>query len=132
MKQLSYIDEHAIAIDASAADTWAALLKVMCRNPPDPATVPLGFTLDEAIPLRRFALKGRHFFAVYRWGFELDDHGPNRTVVRSQTWADFPGLHGKVYRALVIGTGAHRVVVRLVLRRIAAAARKAAPDGSTR
>ncbi|HEU4362375.1 MAG TPA: hypothetical protein VFR27_12840 [Mycobacterium sp.] len=127
MEQLSYIDEHAIAIDASAAETWSAMLKVICRTAEDPAAVPLGFTLDEAIPSRRLALKGRHPFAVYRWVFELDAQGPHRTLVRSQTWADFPGPHGKVYRALVIGTRAHRVAVRLVLRRIAATAGKAAP-----
>lgn len=121
MERLPYIDEHAITLDAAPADTWSALLAVLCRSPDDPATVPLGFSLAEATPPQRFALKGRHLFAVYRWVFELDDLGPRRTQVRSQTWAAFPGLHGKVYRALVIGTGAHRVVVRAMLRRIAAA-----------
>ena len=33
-----------------------------------------------------------------------------------------PGLRGKVYRALVIGSGGHRIVVRRMLRRIAARA----------
>jgi hypothetical protein len=128
MKQLPYIDEHAIEIDATPAETWTALLKVICRDADDPATVPLGFVLGEATPPLRFVLKGRHPFAIYQWVFELDDRGPRRTRVRSQTWAAFPGLHGKIYRALVIGTGAHRVVVRLMLRRIAAAAaRPSAP-----
>lgn len=126
MERLPYIDEHAITIDATAAETWSALLAVMCRDPADPTTVPFGFALDEASPPRRFVLKGRHPFAVYRWVFELDDLGPRRTRVRSQTWAAFPGLHGKVYRALVIGSGGHRVVVRLMLRRIAAAVRPSA------
>ncbi|UVO13688.1 hypothetical protein NM962_06235 [Mycobacterium sp. SVM_VP21] len=126
MERLPYIDEHAITIDATAAETWSALLAVMCRDPADPTTVPFGFALDEASQPRRFVLKGRHPFAVYRWVFELDDLGPRRTRVRSQTWAAFPGLHGKVYRALVIGSGGHRVVVRLMLRRIAAAVRPSA------
>lgn len=94
----------------------------MCRDPNDPSTVPVGFALDEARAPVRLALKGRHPFAVYRWIFELDPEGPQRTRVRSQTWAAFPGLHGKIYRALVIGSGAHRVVVRWTLKRIAAAA----------
>lgn len=132
MKRLSYIDEHAITIEADPAQTWSALLTVMCRDPKDPSTVPLGFALDEATPSQRFVLRGRHWFAIYRWVFELDDLGAHRTRVRSQTWADFPGPHGTIYRALVIGTGAHRVVVRLVLRRIAAAAGKAAPASSRR
>jgi hypothetical protein len=124
MERLPYIDEHAICVAASRAATWSALLRVLCRDPNDPATVPTGFALSEVTPTERLVLRGRHPFSVYRWGFELDDEGPLRTRVRSQTWAAFPGLHGKVYRALVIGTGAHRVVVRLMLRRIASEARR--------
>ncbi|OMC53472.1 hypothetical protein A5745_21975 [Mycobacterium sp. IS-2888] len=120
MERLPYIDEHAITIDANRDDTWSALLRVMCRDPGDPSTVPPGFVLDEARPPERFALKGRHPFAVYRWVFELDDAG-RQTRLRAATWADFPGIHGKAYRALVIGTGGHRVAVRWTLRRIAAA-----------
>lgn len=122
MEQLPYIDEHAITVDANRAETWSALLRVMCRDPHDPSTVPTGFVLEEARQPERFALKGRHPFAVYRWVFELDAEAADRTRVRAATWADFPGLHGKIYRALVIGTGGHRVAVRWTLKRIAAAA----------
>ncbi|MGA8544080.1 MAG: hypothetical protein WB785_02325 [Mycobacterium sp.] len=122
MERLSYIDEHAITIEANRAETWAALLRVICRDPHDPSTVPTGFVLDEARPPARFALKGRHPFAIYRWVFELDAQAPQRTRVRAATWAAFPGLHGRLYRALVIGTGGHRVVVRATLKRIAAEA----------
>jgi hypothetical protein len=101
---------------------------VICRDPHDPSTVPIGFVLDEAQPSERFALKGRHPFAVYRWVFELDpelETAPDDTAntrVRALTWAEFPGIHGKIYRALVIGTGGHRVAVRWTLKRIAATA----------
>jgi len=122
MERLPYIDEHATSVAASRPDTWAAVLRVLCRDPNNPATVPLGFALDEATPPERFVLKGRHPFAIYRWVFELDDNGRQSTLVRSQTWAAFPGLHGKGYRALVIGTGLHRVAVRRMLKRIAVAA----------
>jgi hypothetical protein len=126
MERLPYIDEHAITVDANREDTWSALLRVMCRDPHDPSTVPTGFVLDEARRPERFALKGRHPFAVYRWVFELDiepgDQEPHRTRLRARTWADFPGIHGKIYRALVIGTGGHRMAVRWTLKRIAAAA----------
>jgi hypothetical protein len=122
MERLPYIDEHAITVDTNRAETWPALLRVMCRDPHDPCTVPIGFVLDEAREPERFALKGRHLFAVYRWVFELDAQSERRTRVRATTWAAFPGVHGKIYRALVIGTGAHRVVTRATLKRIAAAA----------
>ncbi|OBI26980.1 DUF2867 domain-containing protein [Mycobacterium sp. E2238] len=125
MERLPYIDEHAITVDADRDDTWAALLRVMCRDPGDPSAVPIGFALDEARPPERFALKGRHPFAVYRWVFELEDAGAGCTRVRAGTWAAFPGVHGKAYRALVIGTGAHAVVTRWTLHRIAAAAGRA-------
>lgn len=42
--------------------------------------------------------------------------------MRAVTLAAFPGIHGRVYRALVIGSGGHRIVVRRMLQRIAAAA----------
>jgi hypothetical protein len=126
MERLPYIDQHAITVDADRAETWSALLRVMCRDPHDPSTVPIGFVLDEARYPERFALKGRHPFAVYRWVFELDpldDSEPAaRTRVRAATWAAFPGAHGKIYRTLVIGTGGHRVAVRSTLKRIAATA----------
>lgn len=121
MECLPYIDEHAITIDANRADTWSALLRVMCRDPDDAMTVPVGFVLDEARAPARLALKGRHWFAVYRWVFELDELDAARTRLRAATWAAFPGIHGKAYRALVIGSGAHRVVVRRTLKRVAAA-----------
>ena len=122
MEHLPYIDEHAITIEANRAETWSALLRVMCHDPHDPSTVPAGFILDEARPPSRFALKGSHPFAIYRWVFELDAEAPQRTRLRAATWADFPGLRGRVYRALVIGTGAHGGVVRWALKRIAAEA----------
>jgi Protein of unknown function (DUF2867) len=131
MERLPYIDEHAITVDANREETWSALLRVMCRDPRDPSTVPTGFALDEARAPERFALKGRHPFAVYRWIFELDNaaHG---TRLRSATRAAFPGIHGKVYRTLVIGSGVHRIVVRRMLKRIAAEAlAKRAQTGET-
>lgn len=130
MERLPYIDEHAISVAADRAETWSALVRVLGYRPEGPSTVPSGFALEESRPPERFALRGRHPFAVYRWVFELDAEAPQRTRIHSATWADFPGLHGKIYRALVIGSGGHRVVVRWTLRRIAARvfAERAAAD----
>ena len=122
MERLPYIDEHAITIPADPATTWAALLRVMCRNPSDPTTVPFGFVLDAATPPERLALKGRHPFAVYKLIFELDPCPGGGTRVTAQTWAAFPGIRGTLYRAIVIGSGGHRIVVRRMLRNIAAQA----------
>lgn len=118
MERLPYIDEHAITVDADAATTWAAVLRTLCSDPADPRA-PVGFAIGECTPRERLTLKGRHPFSIYEWVFELDAVGPHRTQVRSQTWAAFPGIHGKVYRALVIGSGGHKVAVRQTLKRIA-------------
>lgn len=118
MERLPYIDEHAITVDADAATTWAAVLRTLCGDSPNPRA-PFGFAIGERTPHERLVLKGRHPFSIYEWVFELDPLGPHRTRVRSQTWAAFPGLHGKIYRALVIGSGAHVVAVRQTLKRIA-------------
>lgn len=118
MERLPYIDEHAITVDADTATTWAAVLRTMCGEPSRPRA-PFGFAIDECTPRQRLTLRGRHPFSVYKWIFELGELEPHRTRVRSQTWADFPGLHGKVYRALVIGSGGHAVAVRHMLKRIA-------------
>ena len=122
MERLPYIDEYAIAVPADRATTWAAMLRVMCRDPHDPATVPFGFVLEEATEPQRFALKGRHWFAAYRLVFELGDLPCGTTRLAAQTWAAFPGFKGRVYRALVIGSGGHGVVVRRMLNRISALA----------
>lgn len=122
MERLSYIDEHARSVDANRDRVWTALLKVICKDPADPSTVPAGFVLDAATAPARLALKGRHWFSKYALIFELDDEGANRTRIRAKTLANFPGPHGKIYRALVIGTGGHKIVVRRMLRQIAAAA----------
>ncbi|WP_216914749.1 hypothetical protein [Nocardia noduli] len=122
MERLSYIDEHARTVDANRDRTWKALLKVVCDDPGDPRTVPTGFVLDSAEEPSRLALSGEHWFSRYALIFELDDEGPTTTRLRATTLAEFPGISGRIYRALVIGTGGHRVVVRRMLRRIADAA----------
>jgi hypothetical protein len=120
MERLPYIDEHVTEVDVNRAETWSTLVREWGGDARRPF-----FSVDEAIPPRRLALKGHHPFAVYMVVFELAEVGPQRTRVAARTWADFPGMSGKVYRALVIGTGGHRVAVHLMLKRIAAAARRA-------
>ena len=124
MECLPYIDEHVITVDANRADTWSALVRLWCDDPHDACRVRSPFfSLEETVPMHRLALAGRHLFAVYRLVFELDDRGPGRTRLAARSWADFPGVPGKVYRAIVIGTGGHRVAVRRLLKHIAAGAR---------
>ncbi|WP_067696317.1 hypothetical protein [Nocardia jejuensis] len=122
MERLPYIDEYSRSIAADRTRTWTALLRTTCKNPDDLTSLPRGFVLDEADPPQRLAAKGRHWFSRYALTFTLEEESPGRTRVTAETRAAFPGIHGRVYRALVIGSGAHTLVVRDLLRRIARAA----------
>ncbi|MGW0247361.1 hypothetical protein ACWDYH_12050 [Nocardia goodfellowii] len=122
MERLPYIDEHSRVVDANRDRAWKAVLRVICKDPHDPSTVPGGFSLAAAEEPARLVLRGRHWFSTYELIFLLDEEGRNRTRVRAQSWAKFPGPHGKIYRALVIGTGGHKLVMRRMMRRIDAAA----------
>jgi hypothetical protein len=65
------------------------------------------------------ALSGRHRFSSYELRFELVPEHPGSVVIHATTRAIFPGLHGQIYRTLVIGTGGHRIAVRRMLTSIA-------------
>jgi hypothetical protein len=136
---LPYLDEHSVAVRASADAVWASLLAVLRRQMGgsarfarllgcDPAqgtptftgvpgqAVP-GFRVAEAERGRRLALRGRHRFADYALTFVIEGGR-----LRAQTHAAFPGLRGWLYRAAVIGSGGHRLITRRLLRQVARAA----------
>jgi hypothetical protein len=140
----AFIDEHTREIDASPERVWSALVATVGElfaglpgwladawglEPPartgawDAAaavgdTVP-GFTVAELKPARVLALRGRHRFSDYELRFELERRSEDRTELRAISSADFPGITGRLYRLLVIGTGGHRVAVRRMLGTVA-------------
>jgi hypothetical protein len=61
------------------------------------------------------ALEGEHRFSRYELTFRTDRLAQDRSRLRAETRADFPGPAGRVYRALVIGTRGHVVAVRRML-----------------
>jgi hypothetical protein len=97
------------------------------------STIP-GFRVAVAMPNERLALVGRHRFASYALIFHLEAIGAHRSRVRAETRAVFPGIAGRFYRALVIGTGFHVVAVRRMLaatrRRATTATAAASPPGT--
>ncbi|HET7754412.1 MAG TPA: hypothetical protein VFK85_10930 [Anaeromyxobacteraceae bacterium] len=140
MEELPFVDEHSHEVDAPADVVWAALLSVLRREMGgsewfarllgcEPAkgtseftgrpgdAVP-GFYVAEAEPGRRLALRGRHRFSSYALTFVLEGN-----LLRARTCAEFPGVRGRLYRAAVIGSGAHRLVTRSLLRKVAAPTR---------
>jgi hypothetical protein len=49
--------------------------------------------------------------------FTLEARAESTELVAG-SYAAFPGLHGKAYRLMVIGTGAHKVVVKRMLDQV--------------
>ena len=144
MERLPYIDEHSRTIGASRERVWVALLATLrglgravpgaiarpwgldpLRTAGDWSMAPRagdslpGFTVVRSRSPERLELRGRHRFSHYALVFELAAAPGGGCTLSAQSWAEFPGLAGRSYRALVIGSGGHRVVVRRMLREIA-------------
>ncbi|OBI04212.1 hypothetical protein A5715_05720 [Mycolicibacter heraklionensis] len=129
---LPYIDEHTLRVDAPRDRVWKALQRyvdaMLRANERNPLLVPLGlrpragFAVAESVEPQRIVLAGQHRFSRYRLVFELTDEQAGATRVHAHSYAAFPGLHGSVYRALVIGTRMHVVATNYLLRQIRAAA----------
>jgi hypothetical protein len=147
---LPEIDVHDRPVAASPDRAWRALVTVLAgtfRDVPQPlavawgleprtrtddwdhpqvgSTVP-GFAVAEIEPPRMLTLRGGHRFSRYEFRFILDDVGPGRVELHAHTSAAFPGPLGRIYRALVIGTGGHAVAVRRLLEKVARRAER--PD----
>jgi hypothetical protein len=78
-----------------------------------------GFRVTESSAPAKLVLEGRHPFSKYALVFLIEAREGGGSRARAQTWAAFPGPQGRVYRALVIGSGIHSVLVRRMLRRLA-------------
>jgi hypothetical protein len=133
VRTLPFVDEHRVHVHATLAQTWDAVSKVsarLTRRPAPRAFVKLwklepktGFEIGALSPQERLALIGHHRFARYELAFEVRAEGDG-VEVRAETSAEFPGISGRLYRALVIGTGGHAIAVRSMLRRIRRAAER--------
>ncbi|MHB8240484.1 MAG: hypothetical protein ACYDHN_00710 [Solirubrobacteraceae bacterium] len=145
MERLPYIDDHSIQIGVARENVWRALapaLRADLGGAVAPALSRLlaleparrtgdwrgeaqlgatlaGFAVAETDAPRRLELRGRHRFSSYALIFELDDTRGDSCTLRARTFAEFPGLTGRAYRALVIGSRGHRLVVKRLLRSIA-------------
>ncbi len=138
-ERLPHVDEHSLVVEAGREATWEALLRVAeatvssagapryarlvgCADTTASGPRPLregsafpGFHVATAMQPTELALAGSHRFSDYALVFRLDELGPERTRVRAETRAEFPGVKGAVYKALVIGTRMHVLATRRVL-----------------
>lgn len=125
---LPRVDEHAITIAAPRDRVWLALRRYAATSIGVPEGHPLGrilgaeprsgFAVADEVPAETLTLAGRHRFARYELVFELRDGAADGTVLCATTYAAFPGLRGRMYRALVIGTRAHVLATSLMLRSV--------------
>ena len=149
---LPRLDEHSTSIAADVHDAWEALLDVVDRafsgtgasayarvvgcdsataSGPRPiavgSTIP-GFRVVGAIPHRELELAGRHRFSSYALTFRLEGVGAASSSLRAETRAVFPGIGGRIYRLLVVGSGGHVMAVRRLLRGVRRRAEGRAPS----
>jgi hypothetical protein len=136
---LPYVDEHAVVIRRSRDVVWAAVeqyARGLGFGRHNPLAVVLGtqprggFRVAESVPGEHVALEGRHHFSRYRLVFELGPSSAEGIRLSAHTYAEFPGVRGRIYRALVIGSHAHAVLTSGMVKSIAWRATKlAAEDG---
>jgi hypothetical protein len=145
---LPYIDEHAVEIAAPPGRTWDSLLAVAGRSfgsdgtsrfarllgcedlraagprPLATGSAMPGFHVAVAEAPRELALAGRHRFSRYALVFRIEEAGAASSRLRAETRAEFPGLKGAVYKALVIRTRMHVLVTRRILTAVKARAER--------
>ena len=142
-ESLPLIDEHGRRINADRKQVWAALGRMLSRPdrlvttivlrlagalPQRAAGDPLregsaiaGFAVVRAVRPEILVLAGRHRFSRYALTFRLRA-AEAASVVTAESRAEFPGVTGTAYRALVVGSGGHVVAVRRMLARVASEA----------
>jgi len=138
LERLPHIDEHGVLVLAPREVVWEALLQTVPKSFSASAatraakalgceetersgepgrigsTFP-GFLVARVIEPAVLALEGQHRFSRYGLIFSLEPTKDDRTLLRAETRAEFPGIKGSIYRALVIGTRGHVLVTNRLL-----------------
>jgi hypothetical protein len=135
------IDTHSRAVGAAPERVWDVVAHALlprfggpvgpllarllgcsqvARSPSErgvPETV-VGFRVAEALRPSLVALEGEHRFSRYALTFRIEPSDTAATRLTAETRAAFPGLAGRLYRAGVIGSGGHAIVVHRLLSQI--------------
>ncbi len=149
LEDLPHVDEHGVLVLAPVETVWSALISVTesafarpraarvaralgCAHvetsgPIDRigSTVP-GFFVARVIAPAALALEGEHRFARYGLIWSVEPTKDRNSLLRAETRAEFPGIKGRLYRMLVIGTNMHVLAVNRLLRAVKRRAEKSA------
>ena len=147
---LPYLDEHQVLVAGSPDQVWESLghlsfsgrvaeayaRLIGCEDTQPSGPRPLaegsafpGFHVVESDPSRRLVLAGRHHFAHYALTFRLEPAGPSTTRLSAESRTAFPGARGRIYRFLLMSSGAHVISVRHMLKSVRRRAEAHAPTG---
>ena len=148
LEDLPHVDEHGLLVLAPVDVAWSALIGATASAFARPrvsrvaralgcahtevsgpidrigSTVP-GFFVARVIEPAVLALEGQHRFARYGLIWSIEPTKDEHTLLRAETRAEFPGIRGRLYRALVIGSGGHVLLVNRLLRAVKRRAEKA-------
>lgn len=149
LERLPAIDEHGALVLAPVEKTWEALLPVVrgsfsgkltgrisgalgactteTSGPIDRrgSTIP-GFIVVRVVEPAVLALQGEHRFSRYGLIFRLEPTKDERTLLRAETRAEFPGPKAQAYKTLVIRSRGHVLVVKRILRAVRRRAERSA------
>jgi hypothetical protein len=123
---LPFVDEHTRDVAATPEQTWAAVEDHVAAMTSAPHAVlgPLlgtrprsGFAVAESDPPREIVHEWRHRFSTYRLVFRVAATGGGSRL-SALTYAAFPGLQGRLYRAGLMVTTGHARATRGMLRSI--------------
>ena len=150
-EELPFIDRHSVEVEAGPQATWDALIEVLTRSLGSRGSklaaralgctelgkmdLPLaeggsipGFRVVTFAPTTQLTLAGEDRFSRYRLSFSLDATTTDRTTLAAATSAAFPGLHGRLFRFLVVRSGAHALVTRRLLKTVGRSAAEGGPN----
>jgi hypothetical protein len=139
---LPFVDAWSVDIDAPARIVWEAVLAstpgarpglapralalVLGASPADSnglashvigAERP-GFAVCEVVVPVTYALSGQHRFSNYQLVLRIDQRGPGQSRLTAETFANFPGPAGRLYRMLLMDFELHALVMWSMVRRI--------------
>ncbi|MFI1976763.1 hypothetical protein [Streptomyces wedmorensis] len=136
---LPFVDEHVVEVEVGGEELWgrvvgglerslsgeggaryARLVRAEPREAGGPRPLAEGsaypgFRVVRAVRGRELALAGAHRFSTYSLVFRIEDLEDGRARLRAETRAAFPGMAGRIYRLLVIGSGGHAIGMRRML-----------------